>query len=136
MIQVSGIDHLVFRTTRLDAMLHFYTQVLGCPIERQLADEGLTQLRAGKALIDIVTCDSKLGKLGGGSPVQDGRNVDHICLLIEDIEEQALLDYLAEQDIATEGFAKRYGAQGFGRSLYINDPEGNVVELKLVKGEP
>ncbi|MGU3844370.1 VOC family protein, partial [Vibrio diabolicus] len=32
--------------------------------------------------------------------------------------------------IETEEFAKRYGAQGFGRSLYIHDPEGNVVELK------
>ncbi|MCG9756450.1 VOC family protein [Shewanella insulae] len=136
MIQVRGIDHLVFRTTKLDAMLHFYTQVLGCPIERQLADEGLTQLRAGKALIDIVTCDSPLGRLGGRPPQQDGRNVDHVCLLIEAMEEQALLDYLAHHGIATQGFAKRYGAQGFGRSLYINDPEGNVVELKLTKGEP
>lgn len=131
MIQVQGLDHVVFRTTKLDAMLHFYQQVLGCPTERELKHEGLTQLRAGNALIDIVPCDSELGRLGGKAPVQDGRNVDHVCLLINPIDEQALLDYLAEFGIATEGFAKRYGAQGFGRSLYINDPEGNVIELKF-----
>ncbi len=136
MLAILGIDHLVFRTTDLPAMLAFYRGVLGCVIERELPEEGLTQLRAGSALIDIVTCDSSLGRLGGGPPQQDGRNVDHVCLLIEAMEEQDLLDYLSEQGIATEGFAKRYGAQGFGRSLYINDPEGNVVELKLAKGEP
>ncbi|QYJ88118.1 VOC family protein [Shewanella mesophila] len=131
MIQVQGLDHVVFRTTKLDAMLHFYQQILGCAIERELKDEGLTQLRAGNALIDIVCCDSELGCLGGKAPQQDGRNVDHVCLLINPMDEQALLDYLVEFNIAPEGFAKRYGAQGFGRSLYINDPEGNVIELKF-----
>lgn len=131
MIEINGVDHVVFRTTKLEAMLHFYTQVLGCHLERQLVEEGLTQLRAGTALIDIVTCDSELGRLGGKAPQQDGRNVDHVCLLITSMDEQALLDYLAEFGITTEGFAKRYGAQGFGRSVYINDPEGNVIELKF-----
>ncbi|QYK12343.1 VOC family protein [Shewanella rhizosphaerae] len=134
MLAILGIDHLVLRTTDLPAMLAFYRGVLGCTLERELPEEGLTQLRAGNALIDIVTCESTLGRLGGGPPQQDGRNVDHVCLLIEAMEEQALLDYLSEQGITTQGFAKRYGAQGFGRSLYINDPEGNVVELKLAKG--
>lgn len=131
MIEIKGLDHVVFRTTQLDAMLHFYVEVLGCYLERQLPQMGLTQLRAGSALIDIVSCDSELGRLGGKAPQQDGRNVDHVCLQIASIEEQALLDYLAEFGIATEEFAKRYGAQGFGRSVYINDPEGNVIELKF-----
>ncbi|KIO36727.1 VOC family protein [Shewanella sp. cp20] len=136
MLSIRGIDHLVFRTTDLGAMLAFYQGILGCQLDRELPEEGLTQLRAGKALIDIVTCDSPLGRLGGGPPQQDGRNVDHICLLIEAMEEQTLLDYLAHHGIATQGFARRYGAQGFGRSLYIHDPEGNVVELKLANEEP
>lgn len=135
-IEVKALDHIVLRTSNLDAMLHFYRDILGCPVERELAELGLTQLRAGTALIDVVTVDSELGKLGGEPPVQNGRNIDHFCLQLAPFAESELRQYLLSHDIKTEDFSKRYGAQGFGRSIYINDPEGNVVELKpQVKSE-
>ena len=130
MIVVQSIDHVVLRTTDLSAMLHFYQRVLGCPIERTLPDLGLTQLRAGESIIDLVVVDSELGQVGGKAPQQDGRNLDHFCLQIAAFEEQELVDYLNQYDIEVTEFAERYGAQGFGRSAYIEDPEGNVVELK------
>ena len=130
MIVVQSIDHVVLRTTDLSAMLHFYQQILGCPIERTLPDLGLTQLRAGESIIDLVVVDSELGQLGGKAPQQDGRNLDHFCLQIAAFDEQELVDYLRQHDIEVTEFAERYGAQGFGRSAYIEDPEGNVVELK------
>ncbi len=130
MIVVQSIDHVVLRTTDLSAMLHFYQRVLGCPIERTLPDLGLTQLRAGESIIDLVVVDSELGQLGGKAPQQDGRNLDHFCLQIAAFDEQELVDYLNQYDIEVTEFAERYGAQGFGRSAYIQDPEGNVVELK------
>ncbi len=130
MIVVQSIDHVVLRTTDLSAMLHFYQRVLGCPIERTLPDLGLTQLRAGESIIDLVVVDSELGQVGGKAPQQDGRNLDHFCLQIAAFDEQELVDYLNQYDIEVTEFAERYGAQGFGRSAYIEDPEGNVVELK------
>ncbi|MCA0937462.1 VOC family protein [Vibrio alginolyticus] len=129
-IEIKALDHVVLRTSNLDAMLHFYRDILGCPVERELAELGLTQLRAGTALIDVVTVESELGQLGGEPPQQNGRNIDHFCLQLSPFEESELIEYLQSHDIQTEEFAERYGAQGFGRSLYINDPEGNVVELK------
>lgn len=131
MIKVLGIDHIVLRTTDLQAMLRFYRDALGCQIERTLEDLGLVQLRAGTALIDIVPVDSKLGKAGGGPPRQDGRNMEHLCLLLERCNEEKLIARLMTHGIACEPFAERYGADGFGRSIYVNDPEGNNVELKL-----
>lgn len=130
MIEVKAIDHIVLRTSNREAMLYFYQQVLGCPVERELPDLGLTQLRAGESIIDLVLVDSELGKPGGKPPQQDGRNLDHFCLQIAAFDEQELVDYLTQHDIAVTEFAERYGAQGFGRSAYIEDPEGNVVELK------
>lgn len=132
-IRVVAIDHVVLRTSKIEEMVHFYSGVLNCQLERELGDFGLLQFRAGSALIDIVTLDSELGRLGGRAPSQDGRNVDHICFQISKVEESALLTYLEENGIKVDGFAERYGAEGFGRSLYINDPEGNVVELKFSK---
>ncbi|WP_187993351.1 VOC family protein [Vibrio harveyi] len=132
-IEVQALDHVVLRTDNLGAMLHFYRDILGCPIERELPDLGLTQLRAGMAIIDLVTVDSELGKLGGKSPSQNGRNLDHFCVQIAPFEEKELLSYLRQNNVHVAEFAERYGAQGFGRSVYLEDPEGNVVELKPQK---
>ncbi|MBA5760989.1 VOC family protein [Vibrio sp. 404] len=130
MIRINGLDHIVLRAHCLDNMLYFYRDLLGCQIERSLPQLGLTQLRAGEALIDIVTINSELGQLGGAPPTQDGRNVDHFCLQIDPIEEEVLIAILEQLNITHSGFAERYGAQGFGRSIYLSDPEGNIVELK------
>lgn len=132
-IEIRALDHVVLRTRDLSSMLRFYQQILGCPIERELPELGLTQLRAGNSLIDIVTVESELGQLGGGNPKQDGRNLDHFCLQIAPFIEAELLRYLKKHNIQVAEFTERYGAQGFGRSIYLTDPEGNVVELKQQK---
>ena len=138
MIEVAGIDHIVLRTTKLQAMLEFYAGILGCKVERETSPEtGLTQLRAGNALIDLVVVDSILGKLGGAAPNQTGNNVDHFCLQLKPILEAEIKAHLESNGVEAGEFDERYGAQGFGRSVYIKDPEGNVVELRsLIEVSP
>ncbi|HDY7751253.1 TPA: VOC family protein [Vibrio vulnificus] len=129
-IQLQAIDHIVLRVVDLPKMLAFYCDILGCVVEREVAEFGLTQLRAGSSLIDLVTVDSKLGQQGGRAPEQEGRNLDHFCLQITPKDEQEILDFLIQHGVEVEDFANRYGAQGFGRSIYLSDPEGNTIELK------
>ncbi|RDX36386.1 VOC family protein [Kangiella sp. HD9-110m-PIT-SAG07] len=131
MLEIAGIDHIVLRTSMLKEMLNFYCDVLGCRVERETSEElGLIQLRAGTALIDLVTVDGKLGRMGGGAPTEKNNNLDHFCLQLKPISEEAIQRHLKLHDIETDGFDKRYGAQGFGQSIYIQDPEGNTVELR------
>jgi glyoxylase I family protein len=132
MIKPNGIDHLVLRTDRYGELIAFYCDVLGCSVEREVADYGLMQLRAGNALIDIVDVNGKLGERGGPAPGKVGRNVDHFCLQIEPFDEAELRAYLEGKGIECGDFHDRYGAQGMGRSIYIEDPAGNTVELKGV----
>ncbi len=131
MFEIAGIDHIVLRTTKLKEMLDFYSGALGCKVERDTpAETGLTQLRAGNALIDLVVVDSRLGKMGGGPPAQTENNVDHFCLQLKLISEDEIKSHLESHGIEVGEFDERYGAQGFGHSIYIKDPEGNTVELK------
>jgi glyoxylase I family protein len=131
MLQVLAIDHIVLRTTKLDEMIKFYREVLGCTIERETPkNTGLTQLRAGNALIDLVAVNSKLGAMGGGAPTKTERNVDHFCLQIKPVSEREIINHLENNDVEIGEFTSRYGAQGFGNSIYIVDPEHNVVELR------
>ncbi|QFI37797.1 VOC family protein [Moritella marina ATCC 15381] len=131
MLEVLAIDHIVLRTTKLKDMIDFYTRVLGCSIERETTPEtGLTQLRAGSALIDLVVVNSRLGAVGGGAPSKTERNVDHFCLQIKSLSEPDIINHLQLNGVAVGEFASRYGAQGEGNSVYIQDPEGNGVELR------
>jgi catechol 2,3-dioxygenase-like lactoylglutathione lyase family enzyme len=130
MLRVREIDHIVLRVTDLAAMLHFYRDVLGCPLDRDQGDIGLTQLRAGRSLIDLVTVDSPLGRAGGAPPGAEGHNLDHVCLRLEEFDGEAIVAYLASHGVEAGEVASRYGADGQGPSMYIRDPEGNTVELK------
>jgi glyoxylase I family protein len=131
MIKPVAIDHIVLRTDRYSELIDFYCEVLGCSLERATSDEfGLTQLRAGNALIDIVDVDGELGRLGGAAPGAAGNNVDHFCLQIEPFEEAELQAYLRGCGVEAGDFEDRYGAQGMGRSIYIKDLAGNTVELR------
>ena len=130
MIHILGIDHLVLRVVDLDRMLRFYCDALGCTVERRQDNIGLIQLRAGESLIDLVPVDGELGKAGGAAPGKEARNVDHFCLRVEPFDEPAIRQRLEAFGIEAGPVASRYGAQGQGPSIYITDPEGNVVELK------
>ena len=130
MIRIRDIDHLVLRVVDVDAMLAFYCDVLGCSIERRRDELGLVQLRAGRAMIDLVPIDGKLGRAGGAAPGREGRNLDHFCLRIDPFDEPAVRRHLEAAGIAAGEAVPRYGAEGEGPSIYVTDPEGNVVELK------
>lgn len=130
MFRILDIDHLVLRVADLDRMLHFYVQMLGCRIERRQDALGLVQLRAGTSLIDLVPVDGVLGRAGGAAPGPQGRNMDHFCLRIEPFDEADLRAHLGAHGLDAGAVEPRYGAAGLGPSIYITDPEGNVVELK------
>lgn len=130
MIKPRAIDHLVLRTSRVDQMIEFYCDVLGCTVERQVEEFGLVQLRAGGSLIDLVDVDGKLGREGGGAPGKEGRNLDHFCLRIEPFDEMQIRKVLRDNGVFASETEIRYGAEGNGPSIYARDPDDNTVELK------
>jgi len=129
-IAIREIDHLVLRVIDLASMLRFYGDVLGCTVERRLDEIGLVQLRAGASMIDLVPVDSPLGRAGGAAPQAQGRNLDHFCLRVEPFDETQIRRHLAAHDVSAGPTEARYGAEGNGPSIYLQDPEGNTVELK------
>lgn len=130
MIKLREIDHIVLRVVDLERMVAFYCGVLGCTVERRQDEIGLVQLRAGSSLVDLVPVDGKLGRMGGAAPGVEGRNVDHFCFRVEPFDEAAIRAELVEAGVEAGPAEARFGAQGEGPSIYVNDPEGNTVELK------
>jgi len=127
---IRDIDHLVLRVVDLEKVLAFYCVVLGCSVDRRQEEIGLIQLRAGSSLIDLVPISGKLGSAGGAAPGREGRNMDHFCLRLETFDEKSIRAHLAEHKVSAGEVVSRYGADGQGPSIYLEDPEGNTVELK------
>lgn len=126
-VRVTGLDHVVLRVPDVERSLAFYQGVLG------LAGERVEEWRRGEALfpsvrvsedviIDLLAAPTRQPELAGAE------NVDHICLVVEPLDWNAVV---AEGTFeVVDGPATRFGAHGDGQSLYVRDPDGNVVELR------
>jgi len=120
---IIGLDHVVLRARDPAALETFYVEVLGCSLE--LRQGKLAQLRAGRTLIDIVPDDEAVA-----TSRMVGANLDHLCLRVEPFDREAIVAHLRKHRVAVGDIRTRFGAEGNGVSIYLTDPEGNMVELK------
>jgi catechol 2,3-dioxygenase-like lactoylglutathione lyase family enzyme len=130
LVKITEMDHIVLRVRDVESSLRFYTQVLGMPAER------VEQWRAGEIRFPSarLNADTIIDFFGSDQePVgRDGaKNQDHYCMVIEptDMEELKAKFESIGVDIQA-GPGKRWGSHGDGISLYIYDPDDNVVELR------
>ncbi|MEM8606772.1 MAG: VOC family protein [Myxococcota bacterium] len=128
--KLQALDHVVVRADDYAGMVAFYRDVIGCTLEREVTDFSLTQLRAGDSLIDIVDAAGPLGKKGGASPDHDAPNMDHFCVQVLPWDAETILEHLRAHGATASSPERRYGALGYGPSIYVQDPEGNTLELK------
>jgi catechol 2,3-dioxygenase-like lactoylglutathione lyase family enzyme len=130
MISIREIDHVVLRVRDMDTMRRFYCDVLGAAHVAWRPEFGMSHLKAGASMIDLIAVEGPLGKAGGAAPGKEGRNMDHLCLRIDPFDQEAIVAHLARHGVAVGEVRRRYGAEGNGISIYVADPEGNTVELK------
>ncbi len=118
---VLGLDHLVLRVRDLETSIDFYRRVLGARIERQLQTPRIVQLRIGDSLLDLVP---------GRKRRSPDINLDHFAVRVASFDPAALRRRLARYGVTPADVAERYGAEGYGPSIYFKDPDGNMVEMK------
>jgi len=129
-INITHIDHVVIRVNNLEDMIAFYRDVLGCKLERGPGDGRLAQLRAGQSLIDLVDSNGPIGRRGGDTADHTAPNMDHVCFQVDPWDTEAVQEQLRHHNVDFGEVGDRYGATGIGPSIYLQDPEGNTVELK------
>lgn len=120
-VQVVGFDHLVLTVADVERSLRFYVEELG------LRPERVDAWRRGEVFFPSVRIDDRtIVDLLATEPT--GTNVDHLCLEVADADLEALA--ASGRFHVVDGPARRWGARGMATSLYVRDPDGNVVELR------
>ena len=129
-VTVTGFDHLVLRVRDLERALAFYRDVLGLPIEclddYRAGTRPFPSARVGGMLVDLVPDPTYAPD--ASLPVS---GFLHLCVRIAEPLDTVLPALRARGVEAIEDEPMiRLGATGYGRSLYVRDPDGYVVELK------
>ena len=122
MVNVIGLDHIVLLTTDVERSLAWWTGPLG------LTGDRVEEWRAGSVPFPSVRIDEgTIVDLFAGE--RSGRNLDHVCVVVDPTTDLEAL--VASGTFELErGPVDVYGARGMGRSIYVRDPDGNVVELR------
>lgn len=130
-IRVTALDHVVLRVQDLDRSLGFYAGVLGLPIEcldeYRTGTRPFVSARLGGQLIDLVPDAS----YDGPAAARSGGFL-HLCMRVAGSLERDVLPYVRARgvDVIEAAPMVRLGANGYGPSIYVRDPDGYVVELK------
>ena len=128
-MRVSGPDHTNWRVKDLQRSLRFYRDVLGLePFgleEYRREERPIVSLRVTPSFILHLRPDPSFepGSTGG---------YNHLALVVEGTDVEALAGYLEASGIEVERRSEGVvGAQGEGEALYVRDPDGYLIELKL-----
>jgi catechol 2,3-dioxygenase-like lactoylglutathione lyase family enzyme len=120
-MRVLGLDHIVIDTPDVARSLAWYEGELG------LAGERVDEWRRGEVFFPSV-------RVNEGTVIdllqseRSGVNVDHLCLVVAPEDFEALV--ASGRFDVVEGPVARWGARGTGTSVYVRDPDGNLVELR------
>jgi catechol 2,3-dioxygenase-like lactoylglutathione lyase family enzyme len=120
-LHVEGMDHVVLVVAEVERSVAWYRDRLGLEVLR------LDEWRDGTVPFPSVRVNEGtiIDILEGP---RSGTNVDHLCLVLAPTDLAALAGS-AEFEVM-EGPVPRWGARGEGTSVYVRDPDGNVVELR------
>ena len=122
-MKVEQLDHLVLPVSDIESIAHFYTTHLG--MEKRTFGEGRVALHFG---------DQKINLHPAGWDYEPKAKVSvagtaDLCFLVSEPVESLQADLIEGEIEVIEGPVERTGASGRLLSLYIRDPDGNLIEL-------
>ena len=128
-MKISGADHTNWRVSHLDRSLRFYRDVL------RLRPFGLEEFhREERPIVSLRVTPTFILHLRPDPSFEPGSTAgyDHLALVVEETDAEALAEYLRSSGVEIERRSEGVvGAQGEGEAVYVRDPDGYLIELKV-----
>ncbi|STQ71793.1 VOC family protein [Hafnia alvei] len=124
MLKLSALDHLVLTVANIDKSVQFYQQVLGMGVET-FGSEGRTALTFGEQKINLHAAKSPF-RPHAKHPTPG--SADLCFITVQPLQEIVLWVIGCGVEII-EGPVTRTGATGKISSIYLRDPDGNLIEI-------
>lgn len=122
-MRVNRHDHLVLTVANLETTVRFYTEVLG--MEAQVFEGCRQGLRYGTSKINLHLVGHEFTPRAA-RPTPGSAD---FCLIVDDTLSE-VIDQLNYHGVPiVKGPVERIGAEGVIRSVYLRDPDDNLVEL-------
>ena len=120
---IKSIDHVVLTTGDLHRCLDFYTRVLGMTVEHY--GKGRIALRFGDHKFNVHPPGFEAG-IKARTPTPGSLD---LCFLSERPLDDVIARLKQENVAIEEGPVNRTGARFTIRSVYVRDPDGNLIEI-------
>jgi lactoylglutathione lyase len=132
-MKITDADHTNWRVKDVERSLGFYRDVLGLePFgleEYERGEHPLVSLRVTSTFIVHLRPDPTFEAVSTGG-------YDHLALVVEGTNLEALAEHLTDAGVEIEDRSENVvGARGSGVALYVRDPDGYLIELKLYTNE-
>ena len=123
MININRLDHLVLTVKDIDTTVTFYTRILG--MKKEVFKESRVALKYGNQKINL----HKLGNEFEPKAQNVKEGSADLCFIIDTPIKEAK-EYIESLNIKIEeGIVNRTGANGEIQSIYLRDPDMNLIEL-------
>jgi len=120
---IQRLDHLVLTVRDVDATVAFYTDLLG--MEAITFGNGRRALRFGRQKINLLEASREV-EPKAERPVPGSAD---LCFITA-VPIETVLERIRAADVpVVEGPVERTGANGPIRSVYLRDPDGNLLEV-------
>jgi catechol 2,3-dioxygenase-like lactoylglutathione lyase family enzyme len=121
---IRSLDHLVLTVRDIDKTVDFYCRGLG--MRKEVFGNGRVAIQFGDQKFNLHEADGAPMLPRARNPVAGGAD---FCL-VADLSLDEVIRLLGERGIAIElGPVDRTGALGPMRSVYLRDPDDNLVEI-------
>ena len=122
-MRIDRIDYLVLTVSNIDATVDFYSRVLG--MRHELFGEGRHALAFGRQKFNLHQAGAEF-EPKAAAPTRGSAD---ICLISLNAMDD-VMDHLANSGVPVEeGPVARTGAAGPMVSVYLRDPDGNLIEI-------
>jgi catechol 2,3-dioxygenase-like lactoylglutathione lyase family enzyme len=127
-MMIDHIDHVVLTTRDLSSCLHFYSEVLGMKLEKfQTPTETRTALKFGNQKINV----HEWGKEFTPRAHVAAPGTLDLCFIASVSLEDVIQKLQKENIRIIEGPVMKTGAMRKLRSVYVRDPDLNLVEISV-----